>query len=279
VVITTEDILLSYDLRGISKTRHLLNRHYCSDAASFVLSNSNRIIITTGFYITKGTAAETDGPPGAIALGLLLDSLGWDVTLLIDEYLLPCLESSLAPELNTLSFPKASRELSIAYSQQLLDDLQPTLLLSIERCGVNATGRYTNMRGIDISPFTPCIDTLFEFGFPSVGIGDGGNEIGMGKIREEALSEGIVLPWTTVPTDHLIISSVSNWGAYGLIAEICKLTQTNFEKIVTSQEEILSSMVASGAVDGVTGYQVPTVDSMPYSVHERILRTLVRFAA
>ena len=38
------------------------------------------------------------------------------------------------------------------------------------------------MRGRDITPQTARVDYLFDGGVPSVGIGDGGNEIGMGNL-------------------------------------------------------------------------------------------------
>jgi hypothetical protein len=49
----------------------------------------------------------------------------------------------------------------------------------------------------------------------SVGIGDGGNEVGMGKILDTILQSSIPNASSIaciVPTDHLIVASVSNWG-------------------------------------------------------------------
>lgn len=49
----------------------------------------------------------------------------------------------------------------------------------------------------------------------SVGIGDGGNEVGMGKILSTILQSSIPNASSIaciVPTDHLIVASVSNWG-------------------------------------------------------------------
>ena len=50
----------------------------------------------------------------------------------------------------------------------------------------------------------------------TIGIGDGGNEIGMGKIPHETIVKNIPngdLIHCRVPTDHLIVAGVSNWGA------------------------------------------------------------------
>ena len=265
---------MSYDLRGISKVISFLPENYCLDAATYLLDHGTTAIITTGFYITKGRTAETDGPPGAIALSIALQRLGWDVTLIVDDYLLPCIESPIAAGLKILSFPLLDRNLSTAYSANLINDISPSVLISIERCGINSNGIYTNMRGVDISEYTPKIDTMFEFGIPSIGIGDGGNEIGMGAIGIEAKASGIHLPWSIIPTDHLIAASVSNWGAYGLLAEVSELTGLPLTPSPSSQAELVKSLARGGAVDGVTGYSAPTVDSMHHSVSSLVLQRL-----
>ena len=61
----------------------------------------------------------------------------------------------------------------------------------------------------------------FNSNIASIGIGDGGNEIGMGKIRSMVSSSQIPNASTiacVIPTDHLLAASVSNWGGYALVA-------------------------------------------------------------
>ena len=51
--------------------------------------------------------------------------------------------------------------------------------------------------------------------------GDGGNEVGMGKVYPQLISSTITnaaLIGCVVPTDHLLVCSVSNWGGYALAA-------------------------------------------------------------
>ena len=83
---TIEDIILSKDGRGISNLRDSLSKDYCNQAAKFVLKNKGVVMITTGFYIAKARASETDGPPGAIAIGNALDQLGYTVIYVSDKY-------------------------------------------------------------------------------------------------------------------------------------------------------------------------------------------------
>lgn len=61
----------------------------------------------------------------------------------------------------------------------------------------------------------------------TIGIGDGGNEIGMGKVHQmvvDGINNGQHIA-TTVATDHLITSGVSNWGGSALVAALAILSQ------------------------------------------------------
>lgn len=61
----------------------------------------------------------------------------------------------------------------------------------------------------------------------TIGIGDGGNEIGMGKVHQmvvDGIKNGQHIA-TTVATDHLITSGVSNWGGSALVAALAILNQ------------------------------------------------------
>ena len=73
---------------------------------------------------------------------------------------------------------------SIGFASELLSRLEPSLLISIERCGLTKDGTYLNMRDVDISPQTARLDHLFLQHPRTIGIGDGGNEIGMGNLAQ-----------------------------------------------------------------------------------------------
>ena len=52
---------------------------YVSRAARRVLEQPRgRCLLLSGFYVRKARAAETDGPPGAAALGKALTAVGFD---------------------------------------------------------------------------------------------------------------------------------------------------------------------------------------------------------
>jgi hypothetical protein len=64
-----ENIVLSRDHRGVSALRPYLAPDFCERAASIVLEHPGTALVVTGFFIPGAGATETDGPPGAIAVG------------------------------------------------------------------------------------------------------------------------------------------------------------------------------------------------------------------
>ena len=110
-------------------------------------------------------------------------------------------------------------------------------MISIERCGFTEKRDYLNRYGNSIADYNAKIDYLFE-GFPvSVGIGDGGNEIGMGTLAAVIPHyENLSSPPSVTKTSKLIISSVSNWGAYGLVTSISTIVGKRL--LISKDEEI-----------------------------------------
>ena len=88
---TIEDIILENDLRGIAALRSYLRKDYCSQAAAFILDKPGLTFITTGFYIASTGSPETDGPPGAVAIGNALTTLGREVVYVTDHHTIPIL--------------------------------------------------------------------------------------------------------------------------------------------------------------------------------------------
>jgi hypothetical protein len=112
---------------------------------------------------------------------------------------------------------------------------------------------------------------LQESQSPSIAFGDGGNEIGMGNIRDTLAALDIVPADTTC--DELVISSVSNWGVYGVIAVLCRLLNQDLFNIF-DPETIANYLVDNGCVDGVTNRQESSEDGFPISVGISIIQQL-----
>ncbi len=272
---TIEDIILQKDQRGISALRPFLPADFCTQAAQYVLDNPGTTLITTGFYILYGNAVETDGPPGAVAIGKALEALGRKVVYVTDRYCYSVMQALAAPEAPVVEFPIAGASESEAFAQGLLDRLNPGLLISIERCSPSQDGIYRNMRSVDVSEHTAKIDTLFNLHDRTVGIGDGGNEIGMGLLKE-TIPTLPKLPQepAAVPCKQLIITSVSNWGGWGLVASLSKLTGKNLLPTVEEEAERVKKCVSMGVVDGFTGEAKEYVDGFPLEEYSGTLTQL-----
>jgi len=127
----------------------------------------------------------------------------------------------IAGKAKVIEFPITGIEESISVAANILKEVGPRLVISIERCGGAANGKYLNMVCRDITDYTARIDCLFRDVGNTIGIGDGGNEIGMGNLAEEVKRCRTLTPEPAITrVNKLIIASVSNWGAYGLIAAL-----------------------------------------------------------
>ena len=178
-----EDIVLQQDTRGISALREHLPANFMEEAASQLLERPGKVLVITGFYIAYAGAPETDGPPGAIAIGEALKAIGCEVAYVTDKWSLDVVKS-VAGDAEVIDFPVATHFESAQFAHEVTTTHSPTALVSIERAGLVGDGTFRNWKGEDISKFNAKIDHLFDQHPHSVGIGDGGNEIGMGNLRE-----------------------------------------------------------------------------------------------
>ncbi len=150
--------------------------------------------------------------------------------------------------------------------------------------GTEFSGRYFNMRGAAIDEWTADLDQLFvdppgrtsstsgTGRVTTIGIGDGGNEIGMGRMSpdERALlrSLNVALPFTCdVSTDWNVVAGTSDWGAFAL-ATATLLLNNRLDHLkswnIARMESILAQLVEQGpAVDGCTRRPQVTVDGLP----------------
>jgi hypothetical protein len=138
-----------------------------------------------------------------------------------------------------------------------------------------------NFQGRIISAYTAKTHLLFEFvrdnNLPvrTIGIGDGGNEIGMGSVPwlvlHANISRGLGARIACrVATDWTIACGVSNWGAYALAAAVASLRgrpEILAEWSDDREGAVMGALVAAGAVDGITGRPEPSVDGMPLEQH------------
>ncbi len=215
-------------------------------------------LIVTGFFIRSASAPETDGPPGSVVLGRALAFLGKRVSLATDRHNLSALDACSGsvggPSVLCLDGPDPAA----------LEGFD--LLVFLERPGRAGDGRYYNMRGEDIGTVVVPLDdlalTAVGLGVPVLGIGDGGNEAGMGALYEPLVR---LLPHyapflSRVPSTVCLPVDVSNWGGYALAA----LLSVPFGRWVGLDEgeekRMLAALRDRGAVDGVSGLGGCSVD-------------------
>ncbi len=274
---TVEDIILDFDKRNIASLRKHLPVNFCTEASTLILKNPGTVLITTGFYILAGAASETDGPPGAIALGEALSVLGYDVVYITDKYSFPFVEA-ISKTNKVIEFPICSHQESKHFAKETLGKYKPSILISIERCGFTEKRDYLNRYGKSIADFNAKIDYLFEEFPVSIGIGDGGNEIGMGILADFIpLYENLSNPPTVTRTSKLVISSVSNWGAYGLVTSISEIVGKRLLLSTSDEIELIKKIVDLGAIDGTTNINVNKVDGFDLCENSRIITALQHY--
>jgi hypothetical protein len=166
-------------------------------------------------------------------------------------------------------------EQSAITADKMINDLNPNLIISIERCGPTANGDYLNSKGKKIGEFNSKTEFLLNNNIPSIGIGDGGNEIGMGNLKHIIKnSTELSNPPCITTTDLLIPASTSNWGGYGLVAGLSKITKKNLLPSISEDEKLIKDFVDAGGVDGITATSTYKVDSFELEVNSSILNRL-----
>jgi hypothetical protein len=274
--------------------------------------DSPGLAVVTGFFIPTATppAGETDGPLGALFLARVLVRLGIPIVLVTDDFCAPALqagfdECGLGKWLPILTLPPPSQAKQMSddeywqYFEERTRLRQLTHLLALERVGPShADNRCHTMRGLDITDLMSPAHRLFEFaercevmarflGFPpnftTIGIGDGGNEIGMGKIPCDVIERNIPngrLVACRIPTQHLIVCGVSNWGAYALAAGVAILRGKTLDASLfdpARERHILETMVKEGPlVDGVSGKPSATVDGLTWDQYAEVLTKILK---
>lgn len=151
-----------------------------------------------------------------------------------------------------------------------------------------------NMRGMDINAYTAKTHRLFEIAaepsltragkITTIGMADGGNELGMGSFPWEVLREAIAFGpggqiACRIASDHTIVAGVSNWAAYALAAS-CVALRGRRELLndwnAENQRALIETLVReAGAVDGVTRLRQATVDGLPLETYLQALRGIL----
>ncbi len=241
-----------------------------------MLSISPRKALFTSGFPVFGQRPETDGPPGIACLLNAFESA--ELTILVDTDFYKTFKD-LFHEMAKQGF---TPYVEVATLNEVGENYQ--IAISIEKPGVNRAGIYHNMSGHNISALVDPIDyfllELKERGTYTVGIGDGGNEAGMGLIEDVVRKHvpygnvcrcpcrrGIA---SSVTFDRLIVAEVSNWG--GLVLSMALGGKPS--RLWRAYKACFKLMVKNGFVDGITGEGGYTEDSNPITRAEVIFSVL-----
>ena len=235
------------------------NFNFLEMAAKLFLDNIGRVLIVSCFPIPPMQIPETDGPLGALAIYRAVEKLGGKPEILTCE-----------------KIKNALKDFRVMFAQK--PDIEDySLLISIETPGRARDGKYYSMSALEIK--MPPLDELFlrakELGIPTIGIGDGGNEIGMRVIWDlipKYIKFGEKIA-STIETDSLVLSAVSNWGAYGLLAQAPIETGKNLLEN-WDEGEVLKALVSSRVIDGIVKKPQLSVDGIPFELHKNFLALL-----
>ena len=231
-----------------------------------------KLAVVSGFYVPAAGAPETDGPGGAAILARAFQREGRVCEIWTDarciEVLAECAKAAGCAE-NTARIAPAS-----------LKERAPDGIIFVERLGRAVDGRYYNFKKQDISEWTAPLDALADeaagLGIHTIGIGDGGNEAGMGNFYDElcALLPGYAACLSVVRAEFTLTADVSNWGAYAL-AEALSFVWGVRRGIEPGEEtKMLEAAARAGAADGISGKCETSVDGFCAAALEKKIAEL-----
>jgi hypothetical protein len=230
---------------------------------------------------------ENDGPFGSVVLGSVLSRIGHKITIYSDPDALPPFDmlaerAGRAIDVLPLKLGDTDQQVKIAEKHDLF--------VAIERLGGNRHGVIYGVTGVSRAAHRANVDTIFRtatrLGKPTLSIGDGGNEIGFGKVHaelEKRLPEhtmAAVTPcgggvFSVVPTDVLAVGTSSNICAYGVAAAIALLKRDPSLCHTPDEEVALHHIgVGLGLVDGGGGERIPWCDGIPADASAAMVRLM-----
>jgi hypothetical protein len=222
-----------------------------------------RIALITGItlpgHLPKG---EIDGPVGTVALALALSRLGYRPEVLVPDEIISVIDV-MQPVVNVTAPVVSTTGLTSGQVSQWIQHYDGAI--TVEKLGRNRKGVRHSIMGTTIPPSDEPVDDLVggltQEGKLTIGIGDGGNEMGFGMVFHTAreivprgaacgcpCGDGIV---TNTATQQLLPVAVSNFGAYGLVTALSVLHERQ-DLLPDGQTivRIIEAGVQEGCLDG-----------------------------
>lgn len=260
-----------------------------------VAEGKGTVVLVTGtgnpLWLPRG---ETDGPSGVAILTRVFGALGLRSCVMTEEPFVEAVsrsvlaagtplleESSWGQRSNAavvLPYPTGAEKSRAFINAFFARQHDVKAVFFIEKPGPNALGVFHNSSGKPkdtdwVAHAHQLADFARSRNILTVAVGDGGNEIGFGQLRQNLLlhhpygidcgcpCKGGILNATQV--DFILPAAVSNWGAYAIAAALCLATGN--VRAMPEWREVQASIfapIAVGAYDGYSGLAVPSVDGV-----------------
>lgn len=255
------------------------------------VAERERIAVVTGVVFDGLPAGEIDGPIGAVVLANALSALGRRPEVLVEAPLVPVVEA-LRHRIGGDFVIVDTSEATPAEVEAWADEYAAAV--AIEKLGKNRAGVRHSISGTPLPPEEPALDDLFtamlEKGKPTIGMGDGGNEIGFGAIYEHvrelipeatqcecSCGDGMA---TTTATEVVMPVNVSNFGAYAIVAALAmKTDKPSLLPSGSTVIDLIQVAVRLGCLDGGTVLPGAVADDgipgIGVSAFVELLRTIV----
>lgn len=305
------DELMNLDPRGYGVCRILYSgsKQFAGENVSMhfakklieTLSTGDLVYIITGFRLLPHGSPETDGIISSVFLGRTLVHLGIKPVLVVPEQCVDAVRS-MAPVAglhfytdveSVLKFPQSISAVTFTTNIEEANDraeelisFDPKAVIAIEAPGANDLGVYHNATGLDITHLEAKADALFDMakekGIPTFAVGDLGNEMGMGTLRDHIKK---YIPYTQsgegkstcrcgcnggilarTAADTVLTATVSDWGVYAVIAAISFLKEDlNLMHTPEMEKEVVITASRAGMVD-MYGWLIPAIDGMDITI-------------
>lgn len=290
---------------GGTRIRHAAARAAAGEATILEAARLLNGIDQGTIFITTGAGnpltlpqGETDGPSGAAFIARALMLQGHRLVLLSDPAFLPGIVASFealalplggdgkGEGVHVVEFPLGERAGREKIASLLSTYADAVAGVFIEKPGPNDRGVFHTSSGKSKDPESVAhlhllAEALRGRGKVTIGIGDGGNEIGFGRVGgglEDSLplarncgcgcGGGIV---NATDVDSLVSASTSNWGAYGVVTAMAILSAR--DDLLPPLEAVrltVEASVRAGANDGYSGENVSTVDGVALEANEAV---------
>ncbi len=251
-----------------------------------------RVLLVSGAAVPKHMpVGENDGPIGTVVLCRALKAIGHEVAILTD----PVAAEPFRGLLRATGQQAEVIEIGLN-DTAMQDDLADRfdVFCAIERLGGNVHGTIYGATGVSRAPHRANVDRLFigarQRGKRTIGIGDGGNEIGFGNVYERICRElpdqmfKEVTPcgggvFCAVKTDVLLVANSSNMGANAVTAGLALLHgDVSLCHSAQAEYDLAQIGVGLGLIDGGSGELRPWCDGIPPEANAavvEVMRTIV----